>query len=91
MRKIVNFCDFFVICSVSTDRRIRGIAEAIEESLKHSGLKSVRAEGVQSKNWVLMDAGGVVAHLFEAQTREFYGLEYLWRDAPRVNWQGLRP
>ncbi len=84
MRKMANFCDYFVICQATSDRRMRTIAEAIEEELSKLKHKPCRVEGLSSNNWILVDAGGVIVHIFEEETRNFYGLEHLWQEAPRV-------
>ncbi len=86
MRKATNFCDYFVVCSGVSDRQVQSIAEGIEEGLKKNHIQVRGAQGSQSGTWVLLDMGDVVAHIFEVQAREFYGLEYLWQDAPKVNW-----
>lgn len=88
MRKIVNFCDFFVICSGTSDRQVRAIAEWIEEALGQKGLKPLHVEGKPEASWVLLDFGDVVAHVFEQETRKFYNLEHLWQDSPKISWRG---
>jgi ribosome-associated protein len=86
MRKVVNFCDCFVICSGNSDRHVKTIAESIEEALSRKGLKPLHIEGKQEAAWVLLDFGNIVAHVFQKDTREFYNLEHLWQDAPKINW-----
>ncbi len=86
MRKIVNFCDFFVICTASSDRRTQGISDAIEEEIEKIGLRIYHTEGRKARNWTLLDLGDVIIHIFLPSAREFYGLEYLWQDAPRISW-----
>ncbi len=87
MRRVVNFCDYFVVISASSERHAQAIANGIEEGLLDAGLKVRYKEGLKSSTWILVDLGDVVTHIFEVQAREFYGLEHLWQDAPRVNWQ----
>ena len=87
MRKVVNFCDFFVICSGNSDRHAKTIAEAIEEALSKKGLKPLHIEGKKESNWILLDFGSTVAHIFQKDIRAFYSLEHLWQDAPKINWQ----
>lgn len=87
MRKATNFCDYFVVCSGVSDRQVQSIAEGIEEDLEKKHIKVRGAQGLKSATWVLLDAGDVVTHIFEMQAREFYGLEYLWQNAPKVNWK----
>lgn len=84
MRKVVNFCDYFVICSGNTDRQTRAIANGIDEGLAELNLKVPKTQGSREGRWVLIDLGAVVVHIFEKQTREFYGLEYLWQEAKEV-------
>jgi ribosome-associated protein len=94
MRELVNFCDFFVIATGTSDRQARAIAEGIEEGLKKEGievnfshsLKSLGGSQFAQENgvWVLLDMGDVVAHIFEPQAREFYALEHLWQDASKI-------
>lgn len=87
MRKVVNFCDYFIICTASSDRRIKSVGEAIEDGLYKVGIKLHHTKGnVLSNNWVVMDVGDIVIHIFDVQTREFYGLEHLWQDAKKVSW-----
>ena len=86
MRRVVNFCDYFVVLSGTSARHAQAIANGIEEGLLDAGLKVRYKEGSQSSSWILVDLGDVVTHIFEAHTREFYGLEHLWQDAARVNY-----
>jgi len=97
MRGLVNFCDFFVIATGTSDRQARAIAEGIEEGLKNEGedinfahsLKSLSGLQYSQENgaWVLLDMGDVVAHIFEPQAREFYALEHLWQDAVKIEYK----
>ena len=84
MRKIANMCDYFVVCSGTSDRQVKAIAQGIEEGLKPKGLKIYHQEGLSQSLWVLLDLGDVVVHVFDKDTREFYNLEHLWQEAPRV-------
>lgn len=87
MRKAANFCDFFVICSGNSDRQVRAIAEGMEEALSKKGLKPLHVEGKEEATWILLDIGDTIAHIFQKDTREFYQLEHLWQDAPKINWR----
>lgn len=87
MRKIVNFCDYFVICSGNTDRHARAIADHIEESLSDLGRKVGSRQGLKKADWIVFDTGDVVAHIFQKQVRAFYELEYLWQEAKEVKWE----
>ncbi len=87
MRKVANFCDYFVICSGDSDRQLKAIAQGIDEGLKDLGINLHLKHGMKSTTWILLDTGDVVVHIFETQAREFYGLEYLWQDAKQVAWK----
>lgn len=80
--------DFFVIASGETERQVRTIVEEVEKALRDLGRKPVRREGETEGRWVLLDYVDVVVHVFAEEEREYYDLERLWRDAPRVNWTG---
>jgi len=86
MRKLVNFCDYFVICSGNTDRQVIAIAEGIQEGVEKKNMRVPHLQGARDARWVVMDFGSVIVHIFEKQTREFYGLDYLWQEAKKVEW-----
>jgi ribosome-associated protein len=73
-----------VICSGSSERQVRTIVEEVERSLRALERKPVRREGETEGRWVLLDYVDVVVHVFAEEEREYYDLERLWRDAPRV-------
>jgi len=74
--------DYFIICSANTDTQIDAIRQSIEEEVyKASGQDVWMKEGIQNKEWILLDYADVVAHIFRTDRREFYGLEDLWGDA----------
>jgi ribosome-associated protein len=70
--------DYMVICSGTSNIHIRAIADKIIERLKERGIKGIRREGYNEARWVLMDFGDVVAHVFDAEDRDFYRLEEFW-------------
>ncbi|MCC7492094.1 MAG: ribosome silencing factor [Fimbriimonadaceae bacterium] len=76
--------DYFLICSGTSDRHVRALAERVEDAGRELGDKPLHREGVNEGRWVLIDFGDVVVHLFDAAHREKYRLEDLWHDAPRV-------
>ena len=85
--EVLAITDAFVITSATNDRQVRTIAEEIERRLKAEGGPSPRAiEGLDDARWVLMDYGDFVVHVFGDETRDYYDLERLWRDAPRLDW-----
>lgn len=81
--------EYFLICSASSDRQVRAIADAIEEELTRHGEKPLAVEGYQKGTWVLIDSADVVIHVFDDETRRFYDLERLWYRAARVEVPGL--
>lgn len=83
MRDISMFCDWFVVISASSSRRINAIAKNIQQKLSKKGISSLHIEGKANPYWVLLDYEDVVVHVFYEQVREFYGLERLWSTAPR--------
>jgi ribosome-associated protein len=86
LREVASFTDFFVIASGTNVRQVQAIADAVEEHLrKDLGVKPARVEGYNSAEWVLLDYGDFILHVFEAKSRRFYDLERLWRDSGRVN------
>ena len=85
LRGLCHFTDYFVICHGSSSRQALAIADAIEERmLTEAKRKPKHVEGRRVGDWILMDFIDVVVHVFVDEKREFYGLERLWGDAPRV-------
>ena len=79
--------DFFLLCDGASERQVRTIAEAIEDGFRTAGGPRPRArEGMEAREWVLLDFGDVVAHVFSRDARAFYDLERLWSDVPRLDW-----
>lgn len=85
LREIASFTEYFLIFSGANQRQVQAIADGIEEDLKKN-LKSraIRIEGYRTADWILMDYGDFVVHIFEKKARETYDLQRLWRDAKRV-------
>lgn len=77
--------EIFVIASGTSPRHVRSLVDDAEEALRRIDRKPYRREGKEYGRWVLLDYGDVVIHVFDVQTREFYDLERLWSDAPRVD------
>jgi ribosome-associated protein len=85
---VLAITDHFVIASGGTNRQVRAIVEAVEERLTElGGPKPRRIEGLDTQDWVLMDYGDFVVHVFSAEARTYYQLERLWDDRPRVEWR----
>jgi ribosome-associated protein len=87
MRKLVNYCDYFVLCSGTTDRHVHAIAEYIDENLKVCGGTPHVREGLKTADWIVLDCADVVTHVFQKRLREFYHLEHLWQEAKSVRWE----
>jgi len=77
---------YFVIVTGSSDRQVAAIADEIEDVLREQGgVKPIGREGLSEHKWVLLDFADVVVHVFQPEEREFYRLEKLWSDAPRLD------
>ncbi len=84
LREIASFTDYFVIVSGANERQVQAIADEVYESLKKSGHAAARMEGYKTAEWILLDFGDFVVHVFEQKARQFYDLERLWRESKRV-------
>lgn len=85
---LLAITDVFVIATGTSNIHVRALAEGVEEGLSEAlSRKPLRREGKDQATWVLLDYGDVVVHLFQPDPREFYGLERLWADAPRIEWE----
>lgn len=83
---ILGITDWFVVTSGANPRQVRAIVEEIEEQLTAAGgPKPIRIEGLDTLSWVLMDYGAFVVHVFSTEARDYYDLERLWRDVPRLS------
>jgi len=76
--------DYFLVCSGTSERHTQAMADHIEKSLKQSGVLPLGVEGRTGGKWILMDYGDVIIHVFQETEREFYDLEALWSDCPRI-------
>ena len=85
LREIASFAEYFIIASGANQRQVQAIADEINEKLKKDlGSRPVRIEGYNAAEWVLLDYGDFIVHIFDKDARGFYDLERLWRDANRV-------
>src|SRR6266851_1714389 len=85
LRGIASFTDFFVIVTGANRRQVQAISDEVVEQLKRSGTRAARVEGYQSAEWILIDYGDFVMHVFDEKARRFYDLERLWREGKRVD------
>jgi ribosome-associated protein len=84
LQALSGIADYFLMCTGGSTTHVRTIVEAIEGALKAEGCPVLHREGTPESGWVLLDYGDVVIHVFLPETREFYGLERLWGDAPEL-------
>lgn len=84
LRAVASFTEHFLIVSGANTRQVQAIADGVVETLKASGTRAGRVEGYATAEWVLIDYGSFIVHIFEEKARAFYDLERLWRDAARI-------
>jgi len=84
VRELTSIADFFIICSGRSSRQVVAIAEHVERQLRQHKIKPLSVEGTAEGQWVLMDYGHVIIHVFFESVRSFYDLEGLWSDARRI-------
>ena len=85
LRGLDGVCDYFLLCSGSSEVQVKAIAEAVEDGLRERGVRPWHIEGFESRRWVLLDYVEVVVHVFHEKTREYYMLDRLWGDARSVD------
>jgi ribosome-associated protein len=76
------FSDYMVVTSGRANRHVGAIAENVTKALKEDGIKNIHVEGLPNCDWVLIDSGDVIVHVFRPEVREFYNLERLWTQNP---------
>jgi len=87
LKGMTSFTDYFLLCGGKSDRQVQAIAQRIAEALGELGIRPLGLEGMSEGKWVLMDYGDLVIHVFLEPIRQFYDLEGLWIDAPRIDLQ----
>jgi ribosome-associated protein len=85
MAEAVGYTDYFVILSGASTRQVKAIADAVSQALRAIGARPARAEGEREAEWILLDYLDIVVHVFTPGARDFYRLDALWRDVPRVS------
>jgi ribosome-associated protein len=85
LRGIATFTDFFIITNGQNRRQVQAISDGIVEHLKKQGTRAARVEGYQTAEWILIDYGDFVVHVFDDKARGFYDLERLWRESARLD------
>ena len=84
LREIASFTDYFIIASGANERQVQAISDEVADTLKKSGTPAIRVEGYKTAEWILLDYGDFVMHIFGDKARKFYDLERLWRESKRV-------
>ena len=84
------FTDYFVICTGYSARQVEAICDEVEERLESSGSRLLHREGKSNGDWMLLDFGGLIVHVFTERARHFYDLERLWREAVRIEFKDPR-
>lgn len=88
LRDIATFTDYFLITSGANERQVQAIADEVVEKLKKAGTPAARVEGYRTAEWILIDYGDLIVHIFGDKARKFYDLERLWREGRRVELPG---
>jgi len=91
LKSIASFTDSFVICSGNQRRQTQAICDAIMDALARAGVRPGHVEGYERGEWILIDYSDLIVHVFTREKRDFYNLERLWGDAPRVAPARARP
>ena len=84
LREVASFTEYFVICTGANTRQVQAISNSAEEELRRAGKRPLHIEGYSTGEWILLDYGDFIMHVFSNSSRRFYDLERLWRDAGPV-------
>jgi ribosome-associated protein len=82
---LTSYTDSLLICSGASDRQVAAISDAVQRQLKEAGRRPLHVEGERRADWVLLDYGDFVIHVFTEERRAYYGLDGLWGDAPKID------
>ncbi|MEN7973326.1 MAG: ribosome silencing factor [Verrucomicrobiota bacterium] len=88
LRQHANIADYFVIATGANKPHLKALYDGLQRLFKNAGFKGYHKTGVPDSGWMIMDYHGVMVHIFERELREFYDLEQLWKDAPKVELEG---
>lgn len=83
--EVSSIADYFIIASCQSAVQVRACADNVEEKLSEAGISCTHREGYSDASWILLDYGDIVVHVMQDKAREFYALERLWDDAPRID------
>ena len=84
LREVASFTEYFVICTGANTRQVQAISNSVEVELRKAGKRPLHIEGYSTGEWILLDYGDFIMHVFSNSSRRFYDLERLWRDAGPV-------
>ena len=82
---ISSLADYFIICTATSTPHVRALYDEVDKQLSMAGMPPIRREGYRNSNWLLLDFGCMIVHIFQKETREFYNLERLWNDAQEID------
>lgn len=82
VKDLTSIADYFIISSVMNKKQAQASADEVEEKLEEAGIKAIRKEGYREGDWILMDFGDVIVHIFTDEERQHYDFDSLWEDAP---------
>ena len=88
LRQHANIADYFIIATGANKPHLKALYDGLQRLFKDAGFKGYHKAGVPDSGWMIMDYHGIMVHIFERDLREFYDLEKLWKDAPRVSLEG---
>ena len=90
IEKISTLADYFIIASGTNRNQVQAMCDEVEEKLGKAGFEPKHIEGYNSANWILLDYGDIVIHLFDEENRLFYDLERIWRDGIKIEKDSLK-
>lgn len=85
--ELTVLADYFVICTANSTTHVRTLYDEVDKRLSEAGMPPIRREGHRNSNWLLLDFGSLIVHIFQKETRDFYNLERLWSDAQELDVQ----
>lgn len=87
LREHANLAEYFIIATGANDPHLKSMYDGLQRLFKDAGFKGYHKAGVPESGWMIMDYYGIMVHVFDQEMREFYDLEKLWKDAPKINLQ----
>ena len=84
LRDLANIADYFIIATGANKPHLKALYDGLQQLFKEAGFRGYHKAGVPESGWMIMDYRGIMVHVFERELREFYDLEKLWKDAPKI-------